>query len=608
MMGVGQARTASGFQPGMIIGKKFALLRKLAEGGLGSVYEAHDLLIGRRVALKLIRPKVSRRTKVVQQFRREAKTTASVCHPNVVTIFEMGRRRDGSYYIAQELLDGLSLRERLHEHGKLDLDAAADVLLPIMSALAAAHRQGVVHRDVKPDNIILARGAGGEIVPKLVDFGVAKVFAEAGTTTPFGVKIGTPAYMAPEQVWGDKAIDGRVDIWAVGIVAMELLTGRTPFPGPTQAELMNQVANQPRWRIVALLPELPAAVQPALARALEERPEERHPTMDAFRRELAGRLERTIPPPSAEAEGLRYDAAWFEADEAQTPSPSPAATERDTPTDEATPEPIALSDVPEAWGEGTTDATPGGGAELGLAHHGQPASRKSLRAARQAERALSLNALEQAIQKSNQVLRDARGELRARMWLLQTVAHLWLSNYVECERCGQVALEEFPAGSMGWYVTFGHVASACGVQGKTEAVQKLHRTLLEQRTFDEPSPARDIACCRLAIVLVRAGMARTAVDLFERIGGEASLSDASQHALVRAWTETVAAEMAATRVTTACTCDTSKAPSSTSPSRATCATAACSGTTSAMPCCSSAPTRAPKPCCARCSTWPSPCA
>jgi serine/threonine-protein kinase len=192
----------SAFRPGIVVGGKFTLLRLIAQGGYGAVYEAEDNLIHRRVAIKLLHPEVGAMPDVVRRFMREAQVLAKIDHPNVVTVHEMGQRRDGSYFIVQELLSGGNLRELLQEKRQLEPHEAVDILEPIMGALIAAHRRGIVHRDLKPDNIVLARTSSGDLVPKLIDFGIAKMprSGNLGASTMLGHLLGTPHYMAPEQV------------------------------------------------------------------------------------------------------------------------------------------------------------------------------------------------------------------------------------------------------------------------------------------------------------------------------------------------------------------------------------------------------------------------
>src|SRR3954469_10739965 len=146
-------------RPGVVVGGKFVLIRQIGQGAVGAIFEAEDTWIGRRVALKVLHPHVARHPDVMWRFRREPRAAASIEHPNIVSVLEVGQRRDGSYYIVQELLEGTSLRRHLEERGQLAVDEALEILVPIMGALVAAHRKDVIHRDIKPENILLARSA-----------------------------------------------------------------------------------------------------------------------------------------------------------------------------------------------------------------------------------------------------------------------------------------------------------------------------------------------------------------------------------------------------------------------------------------------------------------
>src|ERR1700749_2656291 len=170
----------SPLRPGLVVGGKFVLLRQIGQGAVGAIFEAKDTWIGPPLALKVRHPHVARHRDVMYRFRREARAAASIDHPNIVGVLEVGQRRDGTYYIVQELLDGISLRRHLEENGRLSVEDALDILVPIMGALVAAHRKDIIHRDIKPENIILAQGATGEITPKLIDFGIARMSSLKG--------------------------------------------------------------------------------------------------------------------------------------------------------------------------------------------------------------------------------------------------------------------------------------------------------------------------------------------------------------------------------------------------------------------------------------------
>ncbi|HEY1554174.1 MAG TPA: serine/threonine-protein kinase [Kofleriaceae bacterium] len=212
--------------PGTVIAGRFELRSHAAAGGMGSVFLAHDLKSARQVAIKLL---LRDGAEDVVRFEREADLLATVQHPNVVEYIAHGES-DGVYYLAQEWVDGLTVSAQMRTLGVTAPEAIA-LAIGVADALDAAHSAGVVHRDVKPSNIILAGNALSE--PRLVDFGVARMAEAAGVLTRTGVMIGTPAYMSPEQCRGQTYIDAAADVWSLGCVLYECLTGRSPFTGAT---------------------------------------------------------------------------------------------------------------------------------------------------------------------------------------------------------------------------------------------------------------------------------------------------------------------------------------------------------------------------------------
>ena len=274
------------WQPGMVIGGKYALTRLLAHGGLSSVFEAQHVSLGRRVAIKVLQPQVASQRDVVTRLRREARAASGFEHPNIVEIYDFGQDAvAGSFYIVQKLLQGVDLRDHLERRQRLPLGEALDLLVPIMGALAAAHRRGVIHRDIKPENIFLARGPGGTIVPTLIDFGIAKQLDLVESTnahTQLGTILGTVQYMSPEQARGEE-VDARTDVWSLAVVLFELLTGRCPYEGGNlMAVLMRIVGEQPPdlEALVAVPHELATVVH----RALEHDLSSRYPSMSALLR------------------------------------------------------------------------------------------------------------------------------------------------------------------------------------------------------------------------------------------------------------------------------------------------------------------------------------
>ncbi len=221
---------SSGSQPRSLIGRKlgdYQVLRKLGRGGMADVYTARQLSLGRDVALKVLKSEYARDADYVERFRREARAAAKLNHPNIVQVFDVGSV-DSQHYIAQELVDGENLREVVGREGRLEVDAAIEVLAGVASALEVASEAGITHRDIKPENIM--RSSRG--IVKVADFGLARLGADAGVSqadlTQAGLTLGTPRYMSPEQVQGHVA-DVRSDLYSLGVTMYHLLAGRPPF-------------------------------------------------------------------------------------------------------------------------------------------------------------------------------------------------------------------------------------------------------------------------------------------------------------------------------------------------------------------------------------------
>lgn len=255
---------------GVLIGGRYRLERFLGAGGMGSVWAATHQVTGRRHALKFLRDESIAKAEMRQRFSREARAACSVDHPNVVAISDVFDSDDGTAVMVMDLLEGETLRERLERERKLSLASAADVLLPVVSAVAAAHRRGIVHRDLKPDNIYIVDGGGPSAV-RVLDFGVAKLLdshQENGPLTRTGTLLGTPCYMSPEQGFGEKDIDQRSDIWSLGVILYEMLSGVRPVEGEGVGQVLKRLTEDGITPIDAMV-ELPDDVCHLIGRMLE---------------------------------------------------------------------------------------------------------------------------------------------------------------------------------------------------------------------------------------------------------------------------------------------------------------------------------------------------
>jgi eukaryotic-like serine/threonine-protein kinase len=264
---------------------RYRILRKLGSGGMANVYLAEDEELGRQVAIKILNDRHASDDQFVERFRREAKNAAGLSHPNIVSVYDRGEA-EGTYYIAMEYLDGRSLKDRIVEDGPLPISSAIEVTRQILHAVGFAHRRGIVHRDIKPHNVLLADdGTGdGESRFKVTDFGISRT--AASQMTEAGSIVGTAQYLSPEQARG-AAVDQRSDIYSVGIVLYELLTGRLPFTGETPLEIAMKHLSEVPKPPSELRPDVPADVDMVVLRALAKDPEDRFQSAEEMERELA---------------------------------------------------------------------------------------------------------------------------------------------------------------------------------------------------------------------------------------------------------------------------------------------------------------------------------
>ena len=277
--------STSGALTGRTLDQKYYLESKLGVGGMGTVYRAGRLLIGDRVAVKVLHPDQMADPQAVERFRREAQTTARLKHPNVVTVYDFAVSKEGLNYQVMELAEGESLRSLVKRHGRLAETAAAEIIRQVCAALDEAHRQGIVHRDIKPENILVQTIPGGLQV-KVLDFGIAALRdVKADRLTRAGSLVGTPHYMSPEHCLGEE-LDGRSDIYSLGIVLFEMLTGVVPFNSPTTTAIVVKHVNDTPPPPRTLNPKISPAVESVTLRALEKRRDARPQTAGEMAREL----------------------------------------------------------------------------------------------------------------------------------------------------------------------------------------------------------------------------------------------------------------------------------------------------------------------------------
>lgn len=316
-------------KPGDLVGGRYEIVRLLGAGGMGAVYEARHKVINRVVAIKVLHPQIAMHPQYAGRFLQEAKAAAELSHKHIVQLTDYGL--DGERpYMVMEYLHGESFGATLKREGRLPIERVVAVMDPVLRALAFAHDRGVIHRDIKPDNIFLAKDDEGEVTPKIVDFGIAKRQDESVQLTTAGAALGTPAYMAPEQIMASKSVTPAADQYAVGVTMYEALTGENPYTAETLNAFIVAKATQDPRPITEHRPDLDPVFAAIVMRTLARNPEDRFPSVSALREALAPWRGATLsgvagftsaPPPGVPtAPQIRRDEAL-----ARTATPLPPA-------------------------------------------------------------------------------------------------------------------------------------------------------------------------------------------------------------------------------------------------------------------------------------------
>ena len=302
---------------GEALGDAYTIEGEVGRGGMGVVYRARDERLQRRVAIKVLPPELAFQKDIRERFTREAQTAAKLSHPHIVPIHTVGEGQ-GLVYFVMGYVDGESVAARIRRRGKLPVDEARRIMSEAADALSAAHALSIIHRDIKPDNILL-EGSRGRVM--VTDFGIAKALSSTSgaTLTGAGVAIGTPAFMSPEQAAGEREIDGRSDVYSLGVVSYQMLTGELPFTAPTVAGILMKQITEPAPDLRSHRPDVPEDLALAVSRCLEKDPENRWPSADALRRALESRVVSGYRPTGTTFKGQRPGAA---------PSPRPLTGNR----------------------------------------------------------------------------------------------------------------------------------------------------------------------------------------------------------------------------------------------------------------------------------------
>jgi len=276
---------------GQVLADRYHIIKKLGEGGMGQVYLAEHVKMGRRSAIKVMNPSMVHDPEAVARFNREASNASRISDAHVCAIYDFGETPEGLIYLAMEFIEGEPLTELIRREGALPVVRAADICIQVAAALQAAHDLGIVHRDLKPDNIMLTRGRDGADGVKVVDFGLAKAVGGEGggqKVTRTGLVVGTPEFMSPEQLSGDK-LDGRSDVYSLGLVLFNTLTGTLPFPADSVQEAMIKRLTDEPAELVEVRPDLhfPPGLQQTLDMALARSPVDRYQSAARFAHDLA---------------------------------------------------------------------------------------------------------------------------------------------------------------------------------------------------------------------------------------------------------------------------------------------------------------------------------
>jgi serine/threonine protein kinase len=292
---------------GSVLDGQYQIESLLGRGGMGAVYRARHILLGDRVAIKMLPPEMRSNTEWLRRFQREGQAARRFRHPNAVTVYDLRTSSDGTIYLVMEYVEGTTLDAELKKRGRFSPGEALATLMPVISVLNAAHAMGVVHRDLKPENIMIGKaGTGGEPVVKLLDLGIAKLREVAGAEktgstnlTVAGQMLGTPYYMSPEQ-WGElpedgsSEIDGRADIYSLGVVFYEIISGKRPFSGVTILELRKQHVTETPKPLHEVAPNVPVDFSKALMRAMAKDRGDRQATAGVLEKELEASIEGAV--------------------------------------------------------------------------------------------------------------------------------------------------------------------------------------------------------------------------------------------------------------------------------------------------------------------------
>ena len=517
------------WESGRLVGDHYRVDSFLDEGSAGEVYAAQNVWTGRKVALKRLHPEHREQSTIVERFLLEGRIGGRIEHPNIVQTLDMAREpSDDSFFIVQELLRGVGLRQLMEQPPRLHYREALDLIVPLLGALVVVHQHGIVHRDIKPENILVADCWLGHRIPKLLDFGIAKVGRER-TLTQAGNLLGTLDYMAPEQVEARNDVDRRADVWAVGVLLYELLSGQSPFSAHSIAGTLTKILSHEPAHLGELVPAVPGAICAAVGRAMRKERQERHDSIQHFledllrwsltstdesERALTSRHRISLPamieqkiqlgasslaPVSLRAsmmasssrssqfrlpESLRELAALMSGESGEYPD----LAEQAAPAEQQLAEPDA-GDVSQTGG--TPQQADSGADALMVEAVGH----------------LQEHAFAAAYAAADKALQEPETPpaSRATLLMIQAEAAYWRGLYDRHELCIIEALALVLPGESVWLRCIGELADATNKLGAQDRLSDLVAELIQAPVKDETIVDHVEACCRLGIALQLAG-------------------------------------------------------------------------------------------------------
>src|SRR5687767_9216982 len=283
---------------GQILADKYRIEELISEGGMGAVYRGTHILMDKKVAVKVLRPSLAADDTIVARFSREAKAASRIAHPHALSVTDFGESENGVVFLVMEYLHGKTLKNEIRNAGPMPLARVVEIIRQVGSALDAAHAEGVIHRDLKSDNIMLVDSNGADWA-KVLDFGIAKITERVGSFDP-GITapnliIGTPQYMSPEQCSQSSELDSRSDIYSLGVILYEMLIGHVPFTGESPTAIMMKHLQDAPPSVLEERKDLPPAIGRVVTRAMAKRPEDRFQTVSELAEELASAAEGEMP-------------------------------------------------------------------------------------------------------------------------------------------------------------------------------------------------------------------------------------------------------------------------------------------------------------------------